>query len=179
MKFYIATGLANHAAHNAVRDALAALGHEITYDWTTHGPVWRQGKAVIRTTSVAETDGVRAADFVVVLLPGGRGTHAELGMALAFGKPTLIACGDAAMFEASPETCAFYHHPRAVPLVSIDPLEIATNADIAAAELDRCLFISNDGETRCNVQRSRHAGMSKLHSFDGPRERAGRVKRSA
>ena len=72
MKYYIATRLENHAAHNELRDELTKLGHEITYDWTTHGPVWRSGVKVIAQTAVAEMEGVRSADFVIVLLPGGR-----------------------------------------------------------------------------------------------------------
>ena len=114
MRYYIATRLERHADHNAVRDLMAAAGHQITYDWTAHGPVWRSGAERIREVSVLETRGVLDADVVIVLLPGGRGTHAELGMAIAADKPILLHCADAAMFGATPETCAFYHHPAAL-----------------------------------------------------------------
>lgn len=112
MKFYIATKLERHADHNAVRDLMAAEGHEITYDWTSHGPVWTAGAARIREVSLLETNGVLEADLVIVLLPGGRGTHAELGMAIAAGKRVLMHCADPDLFGATPETCAFYHHPQ-------------------------------------------------------------------
>jgi hypothetical protein len=130
MKFYIATGLENHAAHNNVRDRLTALGHELTYDWTVHGPVWRSGVDVIRKTAIAERRGVEDADFVVVLLPGGRGTHAELGMALALRKPVIIWASDDSQFGAVPQTCAFYHDPIVrtisgqLPIVVIAVLEL-------------------------------------------------------
>lgn len=110
MKYYIATRLENHAAHNVVRDAMAAEGHEITYDWTTHGPVWRDGLMRIREVAHAETQGVLDADLVIVLLPGGRGTHVELGIAIAAGKRVLLHSENGDPFGATPETCAFYHH---------------------------------------------------------------------
>lgn len=112
MKFYIATRLERAADHNLVRDQLVEMGHEITYDWTAHGSVQKEGAARIREVALAETRGVQEADFVVVLLPGGRGTHAELGLALAFGIPVLIHSREEDGFFADDgRTCAFYHHP--------------------------------------------------------------------
>jgi len=122
--YYIATKLERHAEHNIVRDSLAKQGWEISYDWTVHGPVWRDGKKRIQQVSVAETQGVLDADLVVVLLPGGRGTHTELGMAIAAGKPILLHSLDPALFEAGSETCAFYHHPLCFqsPAIELDAL---------------------------------------------------------
>lgn len=122
MKFYIATRLENHAQHNRVRDALVAAGHQITYDWTAHGPVWRAGLDRIREVAVLERKGVRDADFVVVLLPGGRGTHAELGMALAYQTPCYVWSEDLRQFQACSETCAFYHDPLVTVSNSTDPV---------------------------------------------------------
>lgn len=110
-KFYIATRLENHQAHNNLRDALVDQGFEITYDWTTHGPVWTKGLDRIREVAELERVGVYAADVVIVLMPGGRGTHAELGMAIAYNKPVVIVSDNLDHFVASPETCAFYHNP--------------------------------------------------------------------
>lgn len=111
MKYYIATGLANHVAHNELRDSLTALGHEITYDWTSHGPVWSNDVEVIQQTAIAERDGVAAADVVIALLPGGRGTHVEIGVAIGSRIPVIIHAADDSTFGAKPETCAFYHAP--------------------------------------------------------------------
>lgn len=111
MKYYIASKLENHAEHNRVRDFLNSLGHEITYDWTHHGPVYRSGLDRVREVAELETQGVIDADFVVVLWPGGRGTHVELGIALAARKPVLLITHVEAHHEATTETCAFYHHP--------------------------------------------------------------------
>lgn len=132
MKYYIATRLENHQAHNVVRDLLAQRGHQITYDWTVHGPVWRSGAARIAEVAELELRGVVEADLVIVLLPGGRGTHAELGMALSRGRRVLLHSADLAPFGAAPETCAFYHHPLVTPFGG--PLELVA---ARACEIDR------------------------------------------
>lgn len=131
MKFYIATGLANYAEHNRLRDELVKLGHEITYDWTEHGPVWDQGLETCRLVADYELRGVKTADFLVVIIPhsdfgtSGRGTHAELGAGLVLGVPTIICSHRSARdFTACPDTCAFYHHPSVLRRV---PLELGYN----------------------------------------------------
>jgi hypothetical protein len=97
VKFYIATGFARVREHNFVRDALHALGHRITYDWTL--TIDQKGPDI----AYAEIWGVRNAEFVAVLLPGKYGTHAELGAALA---------RDIKVFITGPrEVCVFYEHP--------------------------------------------------------------------
>lgn len=130
MKYYIATRLERHAEHNKLRNRMFEAAHELTYDWTHHGPVFRDGLARIREVAELELKGVKEAHLVIVLLPGGRGTHAELGMALSAGIPVLLHSEDAAFFRASPETCAFYHHPLCHGLHSaFDPHLIATTAE--------------------------------------------------
>ncbi len=111
MKFYIATGLKNFEKHNIVRDGLLKLGHEITYDWTIHGSVKNKGIEELQEKGMLEVKGVKDADFVVVLLPGGRGTHSELGMSIALGKKTIIWARDEDedFFKACDKTCIFYH----------------------------------------------------------------------
>lgn len=111
MRYYIATGLERYAAHNEVRDELKRDGWTCTYDWTDHGSVKDCGRARIRQVAVNETKGVLDADVVIVLLPGGRGTHAELGMALAAGKPVILHSETGDEFRDGSPTCAFYWHP--------------------------------------------------------------------
>lgn len=125
MRVYIATRLERAADHRLVRDALAALGHQLTYDWTIHGSVWADGHDKIRQVAAAELEGVTSADLVIVLLPGGRGTHTELGAAIAAGRPVLAHTTEPRLIEG-PETCAFYHHPlvrlQTGPLVNVPAL---------------------------------------------------------
>ena len=111
MKFYIATKLENHREHNRIRDLLHSAGHEITYDWTHHGPVYKDGLDRVREIAVLESQGVIDADAVIVLWPGGRGTHVELGIAIALGKRIVLFTDVDGHHESTPETCAFYHHP--------------------------------------------------------------------
>jgi len=111
MKFYIATKLENHLEHNRIRDWLVARGHSVTYDWTPHGPVFRSGLDRISEIACLETNGVREADAVIVLWPGGRGTHVELGIAIGTGIPVVFWSSVEEHHEATQETCAFYHHP--------------------------------------------------------------------
>jgi hypothetical protein len=111
VKFYIATGLANFKNHNIIRDELIRLGHEITYDWTVHGSVKEKGIEILQEKGMLEAKGVEDADFVVVLLPGGRGTHSELGMSIALKKKTIIwaQVENKDFFKACKKTCIFYH----------------------------------------------------------------------
>lgn len=111
MKYYIATSLLRADAHHIVRDALQNLGHELSYDWTSHGSVKSVSKERLREVATLELGGIAKSDFVVVLLPGGHGTHLELGFALAKGKKVFLHTEDPLLFELGPQTNAFYHHP--------------------------------------------------------------------
>jgi nucleoside 2-deoxyribosyltransferase len=113
-RVYIATGLERAADHALVKNALARRNIGLTYDWTVHGSVAAQGVERLREVALLEMGGVLEADLVIVLLPGGKGTHAELGMALASGKKVLIHAQDPWVLDATPATCAFYHHPSVI-----------------------------------------------------------------
>lgn len=117
MKYYIATSLSRMAAHRIVKDALTACGHELSYDWTLHGSVKSTSKERLQEVATLELDAVTSADFVVVLLPGGGGTHIELGFAIAKGKKVFLHSEDPSLFELGPQTNAFYHHPDVMRLV--------------------------------------------------------------
>lgn len=117
MQFYIATSLSRAAAHRMVRDALKACGHEIVYDWTLHGSVKSVSKERLREVATLELGGIAKADFVVVLLPGGSGTHLELGFSIAKGKRVFLHSEDPLAFELGPQTNAFYHHPDVTRLL--------------------------------------------------------------
>lgn len=111
MKFYLASGLDNIESARFFRDGLVRAGHEQTYDWTQHGAVAAHGIERIREVAAAELRGVEAADFAVVVLPGGRGTHFEMGAAHAMGKPIFVYAPRLSLVDAHPDTCAFYHLP--------------------------------------------------------------------
>lgn len=115
MKFYIASKLENAETVKKVANVLKAAGHSHTYDWTTHGSVkeitGNKKESIDRLTQVAESErkGVLDADILVVLLPGGRGTHVELGIALGADNRNIIICAEThEFFECDDKTCAFY-----------------------------------------------------------------------
>ncbi len=126
MKFYIATSTARARFHNVVRNRLTELGHEITCDWTSHGSIRETGVAKMREVAQTMSKGVELADFIVVLLPGGKGTHTELGMSLGKDKRVFIHSEDPTAFESNPEACAFYHRSDVVQLTG--PLEQVADA---------------------------------------------------
>ena len=116
-KFYLAASLKNMDMAQRVAAACIARGHEQTYDWTTHGPVQGQGNSIILNVCLAEMDGVARADVVIVLLSVGhlqRGTHVEMGMALALRKSIIILADDPQVLtndQMEVSTCAFYYAP--------------------------------------------------------------------
>ena len=122
MKYYIATSTTRSPSHNLVRDQLKNFGHEITYDWTTHGSVRETSQARLKEVAHAEFQGILEADFVLVLLPGGKGTHVELGFSVASKRRVFIHSEDPAVFETGPEVCAFYHHSEVTRLSG--PIEL-------------------------------------------------------
>lgn len=138
-KFYIASGLDNAGQVRQLAETLKAAGWTHTYDWTVHGSVAGKGPDVFAETSVAEVEGVLVAQTIIVLLPGGRGTHTELGVALG---TTVLAnqLEDAGVIETMPRliciysptpdkdfgtertTCAFYHHPNVQRFDDLDEM---------------------------------------------------------
>lgn len=103
---YVASRLENAEAVRALMAALSSRGVEITYDWTEHGSVQGQGAERMREVARSEAAGVELADLAVVLLPGGRGTHTEIGIAIGAGVPVLLVGEQPGDYD-----CAFYHHP--------------------------------------------------------------------
>ncbi len=111
-KYYIATSTENIPSHNRVRDDLRKMGYILTYDWTTHGSVRHTSLSRLQEVALLEMQGILRADFVLVLLPGGKGTHVELGLSIASQKRVFIHSEDPSFFEIGPKACAFYHVPE-------------------------------------------------------------------
>ena len=110
MKFYIASRLDNVPTVKSVADILKASGHKHTYDWTIHGNVCSEGAQRLSDVAYKEIKGVTDADLVIVILPGERGTHTELGAALALQKQIIICAQNDTYFNTDDKTCSFYWH---------------------------------------------------------------------
>lgn len=119
MKFYIATRLSNVAAMQAMRDHIIESGGVLSYDWSAHGMLGPSKFDQWETIAKAEIEGVREADVLILLLPGGRGAHIELGCALGLGKPVFVIGPQEAFDDGSyGYPCLFYHHPLVVARIS-------------------------------------------------------------
>lgn len=86
VRYYLASGLDNTDAVLRLYERLKAEGHIASYKWWIHGAQPHR----LREIAELEAAGVASADVVIVLLPGGRGTHVEMGMALAIGKSVVL-----------------------------------------------------------------------------------------
>jgi len=112
MKFYIASKLENYEQVKKLASLLKLSGWEHTYDWTVHGSAKETDIETLRSIGQKEHDGVKSADIVIVLTPQGRGTHVELGMAIAFEKIVYIRHWDDKYFQCDDNTSAFYWLPN-------------------------------------------------------------------
>lgn len=116
MNYYIASGLENAKRVGVAAHALSQ--HTRTYDWTTHGDIRSEGPMRMQQVCQSELQAVIDAELVVFLFPGGKGTHSELGIALATAENKRIILWSetgnefrAGNGEAHPSVCAFYFHP--------------------------------------------------------------------
>ena len=109
MKFYVASGLQNKEAVRMVSVKLMQLGWHHTYDWTLNERA--DSLEELQRIGMLEQQAVEEADVVVVLLPGGKGTHIELGMAIAMKKKIFLYDTSGEVMNA-PTTCTFYQLPE-------------------------------------------------------------------
>ena len=112
VRFYIASRLENHERVNNLAHRLKRFGWEHTYDWTVHGSVKETDVETLKAVGQKEYDGVKNADVVIVLTPQGRGTHVELGMAIALNKMVYLCHEDDKYFHCDDNTSAFYWLPN-------------------------------------------------------------------
>jgi nucleoside 2-deoxyribosyltransferase len=109
-KIYIASGLKNYKRVIELRDKLKEYGISLTYDWAE---VYKTAVDSNKTESESdwkeiaekEYDAVWSSDLFLLVTPGGRGTHFELGTAYAKeGMPIII-------LNEADEHIAFYTLP--------------------------------------------------------------------
>lgn len=108
-KFYVASGFRNVDAVQYVTKQLVNKGYMHTYDWTKNAKA--RTLEDLKEIGQNEKDAVIESDFIVVILPGGKGTHIELGIALGLGKKIFLYSPDGVIdhFET---TSTFYHLPE-------------------------------------------------------------------
>lgn len=108
MKFYVSSSLKNYEQARCLSRLLKNAGWEQTYDWTLHCPVKETDIETLKSIGEQEYEGIRQSDVVIILTPQGRGTHTELGMAIALNKKVYLCHHDDTYFKCDDNTSAFY-----------------------------------------------------------------------
>ena len=113
-RFYVASSFRNIVNVRHIAQTLENMGYVNTYDWTENASAL-DGHSVtvgdLRSIGLQERDAVIGADLVVVLLPGGKSAHVELGIAIAQGR-RIILHSPAEVIDNPGTTSTFYHLPE-------------------------------------------------------------------
>ncbi len=108
MQVYVA-GRFHHQDHvTRVMDRVRDAGHQLTTDWTQHDPIkpYKDNPETSRAYAKEDVNGAEEADvFILIANETGRGSHAELGVALATNTEHIYVIGD------KRHNCMFYYHP--------------------------------------------------------------------
>jgi nucleoside 2-deoxyribosyltransferase len=107
MKFYVASKFERSEKVKEVQQRLKEEGHEIIVDWTQHKNITNYSREKYRAAEYADEDlkGAMECDvFVLISNKDSRGSHLELGAALASGKPDIYVIGELR------EDSLFYFH---------------------------------------------------------------------
>src|SRR5260370_31106916 len=112
--FYVSSRKDRSREADALSEKLQARGWKRTYKWTA---LYGEGPDGHAKVALKELEGVRKPDVLIVLLPGGFGTHVEIGAALALGKPVILHSPNRETLE-TPYPCVFHHHPSVKRLIS-------------------------------------------------------------
>ncbi len=117
MKFYIASSLRNYEQVRMLSSLLKEAGWLHTYDWTANLPIKERNAEILKDIGEKEYEGVQQSDIVIGLKPEGKGTHIELGMAIALNKKVYICHDDDTYFKCDDNTTTFYWLPQVSRLV--------------------------------------------------------------
>ncbi|MBA2176216.1 group-specific protein [Halobacillus locisalis] len=110
-KFYVASSFKNIERVRYVSGELIKKGFIQTYDWTENERASSFEK--LKQIGTKEKVAVEKADFVIILLPAGKGSHIEMGMALAGGKRIFLHSPNNE-FNQFETTSTFYHLPEVI-----------------------------------------------------------------
>lgn len=110
MKFYIASSFRNKELVQKMSiDIQTQLGWKHTYDWTQNERA--ETIETLTDIGVKELKGVLESDVVIVILPGGKGCHTEMGIALGSKKLLFLYDPDRILNNLA-DAAAFYFLPE-------------------------------------------------------------------
>ena len=115
VKFYIGSGFKNCELVNYYSKILEENGWEHTYNWAKNISNDETIEDLIEYSKL-EQKGIIEADVVIILLPAGRGTHIELGMALALNKKIFLCSTTKDEFSIE-NTVNFYQLPQCQKII--------------------------------------------------------------
>ena len=125
MKFYIASSFTNKEVVRSAAKSLIESGYTQTFDWTANLRASTIGE--LKIFGGLERNAVLEADFLIVILPDGKGSHIEMGIAIGQRKTVYLVSERSEVFEFE-VTSTFYHLPEVEILVgpigdSIDKIQ--------------------------------------------------------
>jgi nucleoside 2-deoxyribosyltransferase len=104
---HVAASFENRVVARRIMRQLEAADFSISLDWTGYENARQLDQKRARQETFAR------ADMLVIVLPAGRSSHVELGMAIAMGKPVVIYAVDPKILdnEKDGRRCSYYAHP--------------------------------------------------------------------
>jgi hypothetical protein len=106
MNFYIASSFNNKELVRSLAKDLEKEGFHQTYNWT--GNDRADSLDLLAEIGESEKKGVANSDFFVMILPGGKGSHVEMGIALGLSKRIYMYSPTNEIYEYD-KTSTFYH----------------------------------------------------------------------
>jgi nucleoside 2-deoxyribosyltransferase len=120
MKFYVASSFKNIDKVRYVSEQLKNKGYIHTYDWTKNERALTVEE--LKQIGQKEMKAVIESDFIVILLPAGKGSHIELGIALGLNKKVILYSPNDEVNDFA-KTSTFYHLSEVVKFTgTIDDL---------------------------------------------------------
>ncbi|MGM0852853.1 MAG: nucleoside 2-deoxyribosyltransferase [Bacillota bacterium] len=109
MYFYVASSFQNIKQVRDVSERLRRKGYIHTYDWTQNS----RASTVEELKKIGEKEkqAIIESDVILVLLPGGKGSHVELGIALGLKKRVILFSPHNEVNDFA-QTTTFYHLPE-------------------------------------------------------------------
>lgn len=105
IKFYVAGSFRNKNSVNQIIETLEQKGLENTYNWTLN--VKAEKEDDLRSIGQSEVEAVKNSDILIAILPGGKGTHIEIGIAIGNDKSVLLLSENEEVFKVD-NAATFY-----------------------------------------------------------------------
>ena len=114
MRFYIASNFENKDMVRHVSQKLILGGFTHTYDWTMNQRAVEPN--TLHAIGEQEKNAVQNSDIFILLLPAGKSSHVELGIALGLGKLVYIYSPEA----IDPTSASTFYYVDGVTRISGD-----------------------------------------------------------